>query len=84
MEFIVPITWDSFAEVGTLFEMKCLVLFDIHCSAPFFTVPFFTVPFIRTPFLDETAVAHFVTGKKEFRKKCTNFLKAPACSPIPP
>ena len=28
--------------------------------------------------------AHFVTGKNEFQKKCTNFLKAPACSPIPP
>ena len=28
--------------------------------------------------------AHFVTGKNEFRKKCTNFLKALACSPIPP
>ena len=28
--------------------------------------------------------AHFVTGKNELRKKCTNFLKAPACSPVPP
>ena len=27
---------------------------------------------------------HFVTGKNEFRKKCTNFLKTPACSPVPP
>ena len=26
------------------------------------------------------AMPHFVTGKNEFRKKCTNFLKAP----IPP
>ena len=31
-----------------------------------------------------TNLAHFVTGKNEFREKCTNFLKAPACSPIPP
>ena len=27
-------------------------------------------------------MAHFATGKNEFRKKCTNFLKA--CSPISP
>ena len=27
---------------------------------------------------------HFVTRKNEFRKKCTNFLKSPACSLIPP
>ena len=31
-----------------------------------------------------TNIPHFVKGKNEFRKKCTNFLKALACSPIPP
>ena len=39
--------------------------------------------FISQPTSKKNIKTHFVTGKNEFRRKCTNFLKPLACSPIP-